>query len=234
MGHQDISVVIPVGPNPAYLQYLPECLESIVDENPGGEIVIVDDMANLPYNLRKDYLTPTNYYGRWQQIKNDWLLGCAASWNIGVARASHEWVLLMGSDDYLLPGCIKACLETISDPNHDPLGYYNLTCIDSDGEVHNLHNNAAIVSKSLWRFTGGFGPSAFAAPDAWLISILLGNAPQHLHQIKEGTPLYFVRKHPAQDTPRMAGLFWEEVISIRNKETARFSPNPEWTKWAHS
>lgn len=230
MGKQNISVVIPVGPNPAYLEYLPECLTSIVEQNPGGEVVIIDDMANLPHNLRKDYLTK-DYYGRWQQIRNAWLLGCSASWNIGVALASHEHIILMGSDDYLMPGAIEACREIIDSPDYDPLGYYNLTCIDSDDEIHKLHNNAAMVSKSLWRFTGGFGPSAFAAPDAWLISILLGNYPQHLHQIKEGTPLYFVRKHPAQDTPRMAGLFWEEVISIRNKETERFVPNPEWTKY---
>lgn len=229
MGKSDISVVIPVGTNPAYLEYLPECLTSIVEQNPGGEVVIVDDMANLPYNLRKAYLSKGRL-GSWQQIKNDWLLGCSSSWNIGVSRASNEWCLLMGSDDYLLPGCLDACREIISnDP--DPLGYYNLTCETSSGEIVTLHNNAALVSRELWRHSGGFPVSgSLGAPDAMLISIMMVHMSAHLWQIKEGIPLYFVREHEQQDTRRMAGAFNWEVIQVRNIETQRWI-KPDWTKY---
>lgn len=229
-----ITIVIPVGPNPAYLDYLPECVESIAAQtNDEDEILFVDDMSGLPYCFWETddrYDFPLQHTGWWSHIKNDWLLGCAASWNIGTANAKSEWCILMGSDDRLLPGALEACREVISDPKHDPLGYYNLTCITSEDEVVTLHNNAALVSRALWKATGGFPVSAsLGAPDAMLISIMMIHMPQQLLHIQEGVPLYWVRVHEHQDTKRMAGPFNWEVIQVRNIETERWVA-PEWTK----
>lgn len=223
-----ISIIVPVGPQPAYLQYLGECLQSIREQmKEEDEIVIVDDMAHLS--------SKREWFDRWkpmseQYICNPWLLGPAASWNIGVARAKNEWCLLMGSDDKLLEGCLAACREVVSH-KPDPLGFYNFTCIsEADGQF-DWFNNAAMVSKALWRYTGGFPlAAAVGAPDALLVSIMLRHCPDHLHQLKQGTPLYWVRNHPDQDTPRMAGLYNWEVIQIRDKETHRWKPNPDWTQ----
>lgn len=223
-----ISVVVPVGPQPAYKKYLPECLESIRSQmTPKDEIVIVDDMAHLQED--------TDWFNRWkptteQYICNPWLLGCAASWNIGIARAKNAFCLLMGSDDKLLPGCLDACRKVISH-KPDPLGFYNLTIELSSGETTKVFNNAAMVSKFLWKYTGGFPLSAaVGAPDALLISMMLVHMPEHLHQLEDGKQLYWCRQHDNQDTQRMAGFFHSEVISIRDKETGRFKPNPDWTK----
>lgn len=220
-----ISIIVPVGPQKAYLQYLDECLTSIREQmEEEDEIVIIDDMADLDN---------TDWFYKWkptteQYIKNPWLLGCAAGWNIGVARSKNEWNLLMGSDDKLLPGCLEACRKQISH-KPDPLGFYNLTIQLENGETHNVFNNAALVSKALWRYTGGFPLSAaVGAPDALLISIMMVHMPQHLHQLDEGKPLYWVRTHPEQETGRQQGLFSWECVQIRDKETARFTPKPEW------
>lgn len=215
-----ISIVVPVGPNPVYLDYLNDCLHSIHEQADPylDEIVIVDDMANL-------HGVP---YGECTLISNKWLLGCAASWNIGVAVARNEWCLLMGSDDKLLPDCLQVCRAMIERSDCDPNGYYGLTCQWSDGNITDWLNNAALVSKSLWKLTGGFPLTAsVGAPDALLISIMIRNLPQHLHQLNKGEPLYWVRIHDQQDTG-LHGKFWPEIISIRDKETADWK-QPEWT-----
>lgn len=44
----DISVVIPVGPNPAYLGWLPECIESVMNQtHKPKEILIIDDSGGV-------------------------------------------------------------------------------------------------------------------------------------------------------------------------------------------
>jgi glycosyltransferase involved in cell wall biosynthesis len=230
-----ISIIVPVGPAPEYRQYLMSCLKSIVEQmESSDEIVLVDDMAHLPIELdakgRMEPLLMASIPVRHVYERNKWLLGCSASWNVGVALASNEWCILMGSDDELLPECLESCRRVIEN-SHDPLGYYNLTCQIDTGEVVTAHNNAALVSKTLWRHTGGFPVAASAgAPDACLISMLLGNEPEHLQQVREGYPLYWVRTHEAQNTRLMAGPYSDVVIQIRNVETARFKPDPEWAR----
>lgn len=209
-----ITIVVPVGPNPAYQKYLEECLDSIsVQMADDDELLIIDDRANLELTSLIN--------GMYRIFKTPWNVGCADGWNFGVGLANNEWCILMGSDDVLLEGCLASCREVIL--NHpDPYGYYNLTCITSEGDVIDLHNNAAMVSKSLWKMTGGFPPEAGAgAPDALLISGLLGNKKEHLQQIRQGTPLYWVRVHKDQDT-RRTGLYWNDIISIRDKYTKNF------------
>lgn len=222
-----ISVVIPVGPNPVYKIYLEECLDTVLPQfNSVDELIVVDDMSYLdPHELLRD----RNYPGMFVYQANRWLLGCASCWNVGIGLARNEWCIMMGSDDMLVDGALDACRDIIAN-NPDPLGWYNFTCEDSEGEEYSWHNNAAMVSKSLWSATGGFPiTAALGAPDALLISIMLVHFPEHLHKIKEGTPLYFVRVHPEQNGKQYAGAFPDEVVSVRNKETARWTP-PTWTQ----
>lgn len=218
-----ITIVVPVGPDPIYKEMLSECLDSIYTDMSHEEdhILIIDDMAGLP---------PQRDYPVWISLhKNNWLLGCAASWNIGVALSRNEHVLLMGSDDKLLPGCLDACREHINKMN-DPLGFYNITCTSPPDEpIIRISNNAAVVTKELWKKTGGFPISAaIGAPDGLLISIMMIHLPEHIHQVDDDTPYYWVRKGPWQDGKKQAGLFNPEVISIRHKETERFQ-RPTWT-----
>lgn len=225
-----ISVIIPVGPQPEYRKYLADCLNSVdIQVNREDEIILVDDMAHLS---REDMQEPTP--GEWTNncprriVRNDWLLGCADSWNRGVALAKNEWCILMGSDDKLLPGCLDICRAMIKREDCDPFGYYGLSCEWSNGDITDWLNNAALVSRSLWKLTGGFPPTAsVGAPDALLVSIMIRNLPQHLHQLNKGEPLYWVRTHEAQETGR-TGKFWPEIISIRDKETADWK-EPIWT-----
>jgi glycosyltransferase involved in cell wall biosynthesis len=227
-----ISIVIPVGPQPEYKQYLGDCLNSIdIQVNQDDEIILVDDMAGL---TREDVQEPT--LGVWTNncqrrvLRNDWLLGCADSWNRGVSLAKNDLVLLMGSDDKLLPGALDA-LRAAYTERKGYAGWYNLTIQIDEGPdtgVHTVFNNAAAVTRELWKMTGGFPPSAFAAPDALLISVMMVHMSGRLIQVKEGVPLYWCRVHNAQDTQRMAAPLSWEVIQIRNLETQRWT-RPAWT-----
>src|SRR5574342_234218 len=222
-----ITIVVPVVPQLEYKQYLGECFDSISQQALNeDEIIVIDDMAYL------SEVDISRYYGRgkFHHIKNDWLLGCSDSWNRGVALAKNDLVLLMGSDDRLLPGALDALRESYQE-HEGKAGWYNLTIQIDDGPdtgIHTVFNNAAAVTKKLWKMTGGFPPSAFAAPDALLISIMMVHMSDRLIQVKEGTPLYWVRIHNAQDTQRMVATFNQATIDIRNIETARWK-EPTWT-----
>lgn len=218
-----ISVVVPVGPQPEYLEYLEECLRSIYMNDP-SQIIVIDDKANLSLQWRADHYESLEYY------RNDWLLGCAGSWNRGVFLSDYELCFLMGSDDRLMsPYALEACVNAWE--THDKLdGWYNVTCQLPNGDLQDLPNNAAAVTRGLWQLTGGFGPSAFAAPDAWLLSIMMVHMPQRIIQVDKGTPYYWVREHKAQDTPRQFGRFFDAAHSIRDIATRTWTP-PEWKGW---
>ena len=234
-----ITIVVPVGPQPEYKLYLGECLDSIQEQMlPEDQIIVVDDQAKLE---TRHY--PEGGRNFWvetdpEQIKSGslviwrtpWLVGCADAWNFGVSFSRNDLCLLMGSDDKLLPGCLDALREAY-EQNNGEAAWYNVTLQIDEGPdtgIHPVFNNAAAVTKKLWALTGGFPPSAFAAPDALLISILIKHMPERLIQVKEGQPLYWARHHDAQDTQRQAARFYREVKQIRNKETLRWQ-KPEWT-----
>lgn len=223
-----ISIIVPVGPNPKYFEFLPECLDSIIEQMSGeDEVVLVDDMARAMNGIAQYHgIGPYSRFLLEKRItiyENKWRMGCADCWNLGIAIARNNFCLMMGSDDKLMPGCLDAIREVIGSPDVDTHGWYNLACIDSNGEEYNWYNNAACVSKLLWKATGGFPEEAgLGAPDALMVSCLMVHGPQHLHKIKEDTPLYWVRVWgEGQETPR-TGKYWEEIISVRNKVTENF------------
>lgn len=214
-----ISVVVPLGPDSHYLDWLSECIQSIYENDP-DEIILIDDMSDLGLRWVQDH-SVINYY------KNDWLLGCADSWNRGVALARNELVFLMGSDDKLLPYCLEVCVNAW-ETNNRLDAWYNVTCQLQNGGLQDQPNNAAAVTKGLWKLTGGFGPSAFAAPDAWLLSIMMVHMPNRIIQVDKGVPYYWCRQHDFQDTPRQFGRFFDAAHSIRDIATRTWQ-KPEWT-----
>ena len=62
---EKITVVIPVGPNPVYKEYLPECIESVLNQTyPPDEIFVVDDAAGVNVRALFDiFEEPFNWHG---------------------------------------------------------------------------------------------------------------------------------------------------------------------------
>ena len=233
--------MIPVGPKSGHKKYLAECIESILNQiKRPDEILILDDQAHLKILDRPDvgklfvedaefprlsYRTPE--INIWD---SPWLSGPTTMFNYGVALAKNEWVAFLGSDDKLYPTALEKAekaIEAAADPN----GYYNFSCfIDENQSVVSWFNHASVVSKSLWKLTGGLHPmSITGAMDAAFISVLMKHMPEHLHKIAEGEPLYWVRSHPDQYTLESTSRYGTFVIQLRDDLTREWK-KPEWTK----
>lgn len=206
-----ITVSIPVGPHPSNRRWLDECLLSIErqTEKP-DEILIIDDGANLePMSGVKIYKTP-------------WLSGVAHAFNFGVALAKHDLVIMLGSDDRLLPKAVAECWRAW-DRIRDPLGYYAMCVVYPDGREQNVPCNAAMVHKELWRHNGGFPIEAsIGACDTMLLSMMLacrGKAGNIYGITNE--PLYWYREHDETDTSTRRAIWSSYIAAVRNLVTER-------------
>lgn len=253
-----VSVAIPLGPNPAYREWLPECVASVVNQIYDGDIniVLIDDQANVTEdefealvkevgelsNRRgfADVGDPDYYHADWDNGGADinrrlymyrtwWNVGVADAFNFGVALAPDELVFMLGSDDKMLPKCIKHCVRTW-EKNDRKDAWYAVTIQYQSGQKQDIPCNTAMVTQRLWKYLGGFPPSAgVGACDAILLSILMVHAPDRIIRVREGEPLCWLREHATQDTQVNGWLFAREVVDIRNKETLRFVPKAELT-----
>lgn len=202
-----ITIAIPVGPNPSNVEWLGECLASIAEQTvTPDEILIIDDGANLdPAEYPAVRIWPT-----------PWQSGVAHAFNYGVALAKNDLVLMLGSDDRLMPHAIQAC-QWAWDHWHDPLGYYYFIIEYESGRFQDIPCNGAFVHKELWKRTGGFPvEAAMGACDTWLISLLYASKGRagNLYQISPA-PLYWYRDHPQTDTVQR-GAWMGMIVTARN------------------
>jgi len=221
-----ISVVIPVGPMPHHREWLHESVKSVADQvSVPDELVIIDDgskdsiyYSDIQRMLggKKSIISTTIY-------QNPWNLGVVASLNIGVAVAKHHLVLLSCADDKLLPNCIEKCIDAWRDYG-ESLAYYYLGVQYSDGREQNVACGAAMVTKDLWRYTGGFpAQCAVGAADHIFLSMLLsgsngGYSKAKIIQVSK-EPTYWYRVHDKIETSKN---IWPAIEAVKN----RF--NDEW------
>lgn len=250
---ENVTVLMPIGPKPGHLQWFNEALQSVYDQTyPVKEIMLIDDQAHLSsqwiWNTfdtfpEKFHYMDTFQWGKQVWVWDDppkereiyislwptpWLLGFAAAFNCGMQLALTDLVMYLGSDDKLYPDCVADCVEAYTLNNKEDAWYAVSYDVENERGVHTIPNNCAMTTKGFWRWSGGFPPSAFAGPDALLLSRLLKHAPEKIIMVKPGKANYFNRSHADQDTHSTASFFLDEMNSIRNKETERFIPNPEW------
>jgi glycosyltransferase involved in cell wall biosynthesis len=200
-----ISVTIPVGPDPAYRDYLEECVASVMaQDHLPAEIMLVDDQAHLSslevMQLRDLGPVPIRVWC------TPWLSGVAHSFNFGVALAKTDLVVMLGSDDVLETWAVEDC-RAAWEIAKDPLGYYHMDVKYSTGEEQSAPCHAAMVHKDLWRRTGGFPvQSAIGAPDHIFINMLLIHGPKagRLHRVASAKPPYWYRVHDGTWTRRHA------------------------------
>lgn len=175
-----------------------------------------------------NYILQESGLGVGQAYNPPWRLGVGHAFNFGVAMSPTECVFMLGSDDTLEPDCLEKCMAEYG-RRREPLGYYWVPIRYMDtGEEQALPCNAAMVTKSLWKHNGGFPVEAVTAPDAALLSIMLGTKRAGwTFQVGE-RPLYNYRRHPGTDTARHGA--WDGIRqAIRDRVTAEWEP-PTWTR----
>lgn len=190
--------MIPVGPNASDALYLRECVESLTKQTVApAEIVIVDDMHGQSMD---ELLSPDLNY---TFVRNAWNLGVSASFNVGVTSAPTDHVLLLGSDDLLEPDAI-ACAQRAIAANPIEQAYFYFRVRYSDGRPdQSVPCGAAVVTKALWRASGGFPvESAVGRSDVMLVGMLMGHPEVGtlVPILDDGVPQYFHRIHPEQHT----------------------------------
>jgi len=210
-----ISVAVPVGPEPHHAWYLEE---AVLSARGADEVLIIDDMHGLP----DGYLGARVWHAPWR-------LGVGAAFNAGVALAANELVFMLGADDRLLDGCLEQCVRSYEQNKRD--GYYWVGVAYSDGRPDQFEPcNAAMVTKGLWRATGGFPPeTGSGAPDCALISVLMRHMPKALICVNHTEPLYWYRWHPDTDTASRAP--WQGVILETRDKLAELWRPPRWGRY---
>jgi glycosyltransferase involved in cell wall biosynthesis len=223
-----ITVVIPVGPNESNTRWLLECLASVERQtlNP-SEVLLIDDSGEKSRYLPSLVPAVAHTSLPLRIWKSPWRTGVASAFNVGIAEAIYDLVFMLGSDDTLEPDCLEACVEEYRRKGNDNSGYYSVAVRYMDtGEVQTAPCHASMVTKQLWRHTGGFPvETASGAPDAALLSILFahGGKAGWIYPVADGRPLYNYRRHNETDTARRGP--WQGVIlATRDIVTARWQP----------
>lgn len=221
-----IAVCVPVGPKLHHQKYLKECLTSVQAQTvKPSEVLIIDDMAAVDGVLVDSVCERVKIY------RAPWHIGVPTAFNFGVALTEGEYTLMLGADDTLEPDCIERCEEVISRAQYPENTYFYLPLRYMDtGEEQNLACNAAVVSKSLWKRTGGFPTEgAVGACDTMLISIILAHPGLSLLQSVGDKPLYNYRRHLETDTA-IRGDWQQPIFTTRHAVTRDFKI-PEWGRY---
>lgn len=232
----EVTVVIPVGPNPSNKQWLDECLDSVyAQSHRADEILLIDDGAKLDFayaydpNGFGDLHVGSKTYMDVRRWKSPWPSGVAHAFNFGVSLARNNLVLMLGSDDWLDSRAIELLLETYEEKKQMD-AYYSFTIRYSDnGELQNMPCNCAAVTKGLWRLTGGFPPEAeVGACDSIFISMMLKHHPKRLIRVAYGYPLYNYRRHEGSDTGTRPVAYQGVIHTVRDIYTTNWK-QPSWT-----
>ena len=237
MSDRKVSVVIPVGPRQVHRRWLDLAIISVARQTYAAEeLVLVDDMAgldNVDSIRRAETYNLMSSFRRSQIYKPPWRLGVAHAFNAGVAVAKNELVFMLGADDTLMPNCLEECVSTYEAAGQPEWAYLFVGVRYSDGrDDQYVPCNAAMVTKALWRATGGFPvEAASGAPDAAFISMLMTRpelgevrgvgSPEH--------PLYFYRVHEDTDTAGRGP--WQGVILQTRDLLTKLWEAPAWGRY---
>ena len=136
---------------PAYKgAFLAEAIESVLAQSvPDWELVIVDDCS--PENLHSIVLpflsdVRVRYY---RNEKNYGAIDVVDNWNRCLEYCTGDYVICMGDDDRLAPGCLELLMETVS--KHPSFGVYHLRTelIDENGYVTECLESRPELESSL-------------------------------------------------------------------------------------
>jgi glycosyltransferase involved in cell wall biosynthesis len=210
-----ISVLIPVGAQPHHRQWLDEAIDSVAGQLAGGDELVLLNDGGAPLGYRETFRFPHP-------------CGLVAAFNCGVALARNEQVVMMGADDRLLPGALDAARVTYA-RYRDPLGYYFYAVRYNDGREQNVPCHAAMITKPLWKATGGFPQeAALGACDHIFLQMLITGRQRGvwhggIYNISPN-PLYWYRAHADSETNNRTQRWWGLIQILRDDLATKWTP----------
>ncbi len=134
-----VSVLIPVY---NHERFLPRCLDSVLeDDYPAKEIIVIDDGSTdgSAAALRSWHAANRGRLeGRFEFLSRP-NKGVTKTFNELVSLARGEFIILLASDDHLLPGGIRARLDYLR--RHDEKLAVFADCVVIDDEGRKLHDS---------------------------------------------------------------------------------------------
>lgn len=237
MSDLGITVAIPVGPDAHYRQWLDECLASVANQTRlPDEVLLIDDMAGLDEDLYHSDAYPVRVW------RSPWLLGPPHAFNFGVALAEHDLVLMLGADDLLEPACVESCLAQYEASGRQDAYYYlpfaygfrGMEGHEDEDRPSTEFTNMAMVTKGLWRKTGGFPIVSALGPCDYIMGAVLqkSGSPHILVAPLQGQTLYWFRIHEMNQTQIRLREYpgWPPEM-VRQLCEASWKP-PQWGRFS--
>lgn len=225
-----ITIAFPVGPNPAYKEYLPELMQSIRDQRKHPfEVIIVDDAAGLnPHDPM--FQVPGCRTYMWKQ---PWRIGLVGSLNTCMALAQTEYVYLAASDDVLMPNALLMAADTYENHRRAKAWYFPVLKNDEPGHPGIITQPIMVgmIPRDYFLRTGGLVPATEAsAPDSCWHYVLEAHYKGYNYIQIGKEPTYYARYHKqshTQTSGKWGGSL--DMVSMGNKAIANWEP-PVWTQ----
>jgi GT2 family glycosyltransferase len=158
-----MTLVSVVTPSFNQASYLEQTLCSVLDQDyPNLEYIVMDGgSTDGSLEIIKRYASRLAY---WSSEKD---AGQADAVNKGMARAKGEIVAWLNSDDYYLPGAVKAAVETFEHNPDAALIYADMLAVDERGQAFNTFHYRRLSLQDLLSFQIIGQPAVFMRRSAF-------------------------------------------------------------------
>lgn len=107
--------------------FLPDCIASVLAQSHDDLELVISDNAN-------DDATPEILEGfaddpRVTIVRQERVVGVADNWNAALEASNGDYCLMLGDDDYLLPDCVSALCQALSEGEPDCITYNAVTYV---------------------------------------------------------------------------------------------------------
>jgi glycosyltransferase involved in cell wall biosynthesis len=131
MNQPKISIILPVYNR---LEYLDEAIQSVLNQtHQEWELIIADDASGREAQLFLEKYVDTPNIRICKNTKN---IGLFANLNQSIYNCTSDYILLLCSDDILIPDCLKICIENLVKYPEADLILSAFRSIDGDGIEH--------------------------------------------------------------------------------------------------